>query len=202
MEVQALTPVAPGVAGDGQAGGAQPGFPGVRLGGVEGQALSLGLESRLGGTNLKVAYELPTAGGGGNRARFGADTTLPLGPNLSASLGGGLLQELPGAGRPDPAREFNLNAALRYQDTRLSASAGSDFAVKNGQLRTVLRGGAALSVNDQVTLSASALSEFGPSRGDRLTLGGALRKNQWQGLLTGSFERGSLSSTGNGTLSG
>ncbi|MFN4252273.1 DUF11 domain-containing protein [Deinococcus sp.] len=167
-----------------------------------GQALSLGLESRLGGTNLKVAYELPTAGGGGNRARFGADTTLPLGPNLSASLGGGLLQELPGAGRPDPAREFNLNAALRYQDTRLSASAGSDFAVKNGQLRTVLRGGAALSVNDQVTLSASALSEFGPSRGDRLTLGGALRKNQWQGLLTGSFERGSLSSTGNGTLSG
>lgn len=44
---------------------------------VPGQALSLGLESRLGGTNLRAAYELPTAGGGGNRARFGADTTLP-----------------------------------------------------------------------------------------------------------------------------
>ncbi|GAA0502634.1 DUF11 domain-containing protein [Deinococcus depolymerans] len=166
-----------------------------------GQALSLGLESRLGGTNLKVAYELPTAGGGGNRARFGADTTLPLGPNLSASLGGGVLQELPGAGRAAPGREFNLNAALRYQDTRLSASAGSDFSVKSGQWRTVLRGGAALTLNDQVTLSADALSEFGPARGDRLTLGGALRKNNWQGLISAAYERGSLSSSGS-TFSG
>ncbi|MFT2719009.1 DUF11 domain-containing protein [Deinococcus sp. A31D244] len=169
---------------------------------VPGQALSLGLESRLGGTNLRAAYELPTAGGGGNRARFGADTTLPLSANLSASLGGGLTQELAGQGRPDPQREYNLNAALRYRDTRLSASGSSDFSVKNGQLRTVLRGGASLSVNDFATLNVDTLSEFGPARGDRFTAGGALRKNAWQGLLSASYERGSLSTTGAGTLLG
>ncbi|GGS35513.1 DUF11 domain-containing protein [Deinococcus knuensis] len=167
-----------------------------------GQALSLGLESRLGGTNLRAAYELPTAGGGGNRARFGADTTLPVTERLSASFGGGLTQELAGENRPDPQREYNLNAALRYKDARLSANGSSDFSVKNGQLRTVLRGGASLSVNDFATLNVDALSEFGPSRGDRFTAGGALRKNAWQGLLSASYERGSLSTSGAGTLLG
>ncbi|MFC6802276.1 hypothetical protein ACFQDE_11600 [Deinococcus caeni] len=43
----------------------------------KGHTAALTLDSRLGNTNYQVAYDLPNAGGQGNRARFGVTTTLP-----------------------------------------------------------------------------------------------------------------------------
>ncbi|PNY79535.1 DUF11 domain-containing protein [Deinococcus koreensis] len=153
----------------------------------QGHRASVGLESRRGATNYAAAYELPTADGAGNRARFGADTTLSLNPRTGLALSGAYLYSL-GQGQG----ELNTSATLRYQSDSASASASADFSVKDGVLRTVLRGGAALSLNDTLTVNADALSEFGPLRGDRFSVGAALRNSEWQGLATLRYSSGSL----------
>lgn len=152
-----------------------------------GDRASLGLESRLGAANYALSYELPGEGGAGNRARFGADTLLALGERLSLNLSGAYLY-----GLGTSSAELNASGTLRYQSETASASGSADFSLAGGILRTVLRGGAALTLNEKLNLSADALSEFGPTRGDRFSVGAALRDGPWQALGSLRYGSGSL----------
>ena len=151
---------------------------------------SLGLVSRFGGTNFSVAYDLPGADGWGNRARFGADTTLPLNERLSLGLNAGYLVDFAGA-----EDGWNAGASLRYKDERTSATLGSDVARTPQGLRFVVRSGASYSLTDRLTLSADATHTRGPTAADQGTnaaLSVALRASRWQGLAYLRYKDGSL----------
>ncbi|MBB6097819.1 hypothetical protein HNR42_001242 [Deinobacterium chartae] len=155
---------------------------------LTGARSAFGLEGRLGGTNLSVAYELPGASGDGNRARFGADATLGLSDRVSLGLNGASSYDFV----RDQA-EFSLGSSLRYKSDELSATLGTDFSVRGGQLKTVVRGGITDSLSDGFSVGADVLSEFGASRGDRVSLSAALRESDWNSLGYLRFADGSLS---------
>ncbi|MFC4637509.1 hypothetical protein [Deinococcus hohokamensis] len=148
---------------------------------------NIGLSGRFGATNLSVQYELPTVSGEGNRARFGVDTTLPLGPRFSIGLAAAHLHDLKGG-----PNESSFSPTLRYQDTQTSAALGTDFSVRAGVLKTVVRGGVTTSLNDRFTLTADGTAEFGVTPGARLALGSAYRSGQWNALGYLRYQDGSL----------
>lgn len=152
-----------------------------------GHAAAVSLESKLGGTNLSAQYDLPGSGGSGNRARFGADTTLALNDRLSLNLSGAYVRTF---STGDAA--VSGGATLRYAAPNVTATLGTDLSLKGGALRTVVRGGASVMVNDRLTVTADTLNEFGPSRGDRFGLGASLRDGPWQALATARYVTGSL----------
>lgn len=156
----------------------------------EGSRGSIGLNSRFGMTNVAVNYDLPGAGGWGNRARFGVDTALPLGEKVSLGLNAGYLLDL--AGDDDG---WNAGASVRYKDEQLVATLGSDVAHKKDGFRVALKGGASYSLNDRLTLSADATHVRGPQptdAGTNVALSAALRASQWQGLAYLRYKDGAL----------
>lgn len=160
----------------------------------------LGLSGRFGSTNLSVQYELPTASGDGNRARFGVDTTLPLNRQYSLGLAAAYLYDL-----EDQESEASFSPTLRYQNGQTSATLGADFSVRAGVLKTVLRGGITTSVNDRLTVTADGTAEFGATPGARVAFGSAYRSGDWNGLAYLRYQSGSLAAgrpelTGEGQL--
>ncbi|WP_407540291.1 DUF11 domain-containing protein [Deinococcus radiomollis] len=156
-------------------------------GGDNVAALTLG--TSLGNTNYAVSYELPTASGAGNRARFGVDTSLPLTEQLTLGLRGALLRDMGLA-----TNEASAGADLRFQSTALSATLGGDVAFRSGVLNTVLRGGVSGSFSRNLTLSADGTLDLTPGNGGaRASLGYAFRDGPWNSLGYGRYLSGSLS---------
>ncbi|WP_407569364.1 hypothetical protein [Deinococcus altitudinis] len=153
------------------------------------QQATVGLQTRLGGTNLSVGYDLPTSSGSGNRARFGVDTTMPLGDKFSGNLGGSYLYNLTsGTG------DWNAGTSLRYASDALAASVGADVASTSGVFRTVLKTGLSYSFSDQLSVTLDATKVLGAADqvGTSLALSTALRSGPLQGLAYVRYQDGSL----------
>ncbi|WP_229780936.1 hypothetical protein [Deinococcus malanensis] len=153
-----------------------------------GGATVLSVDSRVNGVDYTAAYELPTASGGGNLARFGVSTTLPL--NDTTSLG------LYGSAQTNATTRTHQAAAganLRYKTERLSATLGTDVVYNPAGFGVVVRGGAAGSVSNDLTLSADGLAEFGAGKaGLRLAAGYAYRSRNIDSLGTVRYVDGTL----------
>lgn len=159
------------------------------------QKASVGLEAKFGMTNLSVGYELPGADGWGNRARFGADTTLPIGDKFSVNLTGSLSQSF--AQDAKNATRWNAGTSLRYKDTHLTASLGSDISNSQGSTEgfsVAIRGGMSYSLNDQFTVSAEGTRLMNPDNtsGNNAAASLAMRAGQWQGLAYLRYKDGVL----------
>ncbi|AXH00129.1 hypothetical protein DVJ83_09750 [Deinococcus wulumuqiensis] len=154
-----------------------------------GQAAALTLDTMLGNVNYAVGYELPTASGAGNRARFGVTTTLPLNDRTALNLRGSVLYDVAKA-----ALESGAGADVNYKTDRLSATAGTDVSYRSDAgFGVVLRGGVTGSVNDELTLNAGGMAEFGQGRGgQRLEVGYAYRGRTLSSLGYGRYVTGSL----------
>ncbi|MDO4263844.1 MAG: DUF11 domain-containing protein, partial [Deinococcus sp.] len=156
----------------------------------EGHQALLGVDSRLGNTNFSVGYELPTASGDGNRARFGASTSLPLNKRTTLGLRGGTAYSVAGQ-----YLDATLGADLQYRAERYVASLGGDigYSGQNSEWRTALRGGVSGSLSDELTLTADALAEFRTSgTGQRLGLGYAYRGAALSSLGYARYVNGTL----------
>ncbi|ADV68583.1 DUF11 domain-containing protein [Deinococcus maricopensis] len=153
-----------------------------------GHTATVSLDSRLGNTNFSVAYDLPTASGAGNRARFGVTTELPLNNQFSVGVRAALIRDL-NAG----AFEASGGADLRYKSDTLSATLGTDLAWRAGALTTVVRGGVTGSLTRNLTLTADGTAEFGARVGARFALGAAYRNGPLNALAYARYQTGSLS---------
>ena len=157
----------------------------------EGQVAALTLDSTLGNTTYAAGYELPTASGAGNRARFGVTTTLPLNSRLALGLRGSALY-----GMTTGTAELGAGADLNYRTDRVSAALGTDLTRKDGQFGVVVRAGITGSLSDQLTLSADGLAEYGQGKdGQRLSLGYAYRGSRLSSLGYARYLQGTLAGT-------
>ncbi len=135
----------------------------------EGFSGTLGLRSQVGGGNLALYYDLPTASGEGNRARFGLEAPFPLTDRLALNLTLGAERDL---GRGEGFTAFGL--ALRYRTDDFVATLGPE--VRLGQeTRFLVRGGAAGSLDAENTLGADLALELFPEPRGRFTLAYAYR---------------------------
>ncbi|GLV47168.1 hypothetical protein TJA_03420 [Thermus sp. LT1-2-5] len=138
----------------------------------EGVSGVLGLRQRLGDANLALAYELPTASGEGNRARFGVEAPFPLTERLSLNLSAGLERRF---ATGETLTAFGL--AARYKAEALSATLGVETS-SGQETKLVLRGGAAGSLDEENTLSADFAYQILPQARARFTLAYALFASQ------------------------
>jgi hypothetical protein len=162
-----------------------------------GQTAALTLDSTLGRTNYAVAYDLPTAGGQGNRARFGVTTTLPLSARTGLGLRGSAVYDIAAS-----RTEVGAGADLNYKTDTVSATAGTDLVLNDRGLGVVLRAGVAGQLTPGLVLSADGLAEFGAGKGGlRAAVGYAYRSRAFNSLGTVRYVRGSLAGN-RGELSG
>ncbi|PTA67413.1 DUF11 domain-containing protein [Deinococcus arcticus] len=153
-----------------------------------GHRAALSLSSTVGNTNYQVAYDLPAAGGQGNRARFGVSTALPLSERLTAGLRGSALYDVNAR-----SSEFSAGVDLLYRADRFTATTGTDLTLKGGQFGAVVRGGLSGQLSDHLTLSADALGEFGAGKsGLRAAIGYAYRNRTFNSLGTVRYVSGTL----------
>ena len=153
-----------------------------------GHAAALTLDSTLGRTNYALAYDLPNAGGQGNRARFGVSTTLPLNDRTSLGLRGSAMYDL-ASGKS----EAGAGADLNHKSGTVSAAAGTDVVVNDQGFGVVLRAGISGSVTPHLSLTADGLAEFGAGRsGLRAAVGYAYRNSAFNSLGTVRYLSGTL----------
>lgn len=163
-----------------------------------GHAAALTLDTIMGNVNYSVGYELPTAGGQGNRARFGVTTSLPLNRNLSLGLRGTATYDV---GRK--VGEVGAGADLNYKTESISATAGTDVTYAPAGFGVAVRAGISGSVTEHLTLSADGLYENKPvlmadnagvsrSTGERLSVGYAYRNRNLSSLGYLRYMNGSL----------
>jgi hypothetical protein len=138
----------------------------------------IGLNQKLAGANLALAYQLPGASGEGNRARFGLEAPFPLSEHWSLNASAGYEY---GLASNDHLSAFGL--ALRYQSKDFSATLGGETSMRDGQAKVTLRSGATGQLDSQQTLSFDANYQVFPSLGGSFTLAYALRAQQLS-LLT------------------
>nr|WP_256488338.1 hypothetical protein [Deinococcus sp. HSC-46F16] len=154
----------------------------------KGHVAALTLDTRIGNTNYAVGYELPTASGEGNRARFGVSTTLPLGERTSLGLRGSALYDVRGA-----EMEVTASADLAHRADGFSVTAGTDLIYRDGGFGTVVRAGITGSVTDHLTLTTDGLAEFGLGKnGQRFSLGYAYRNRTLNSLGYVRYVQGTL----------
>ncbi|WP_322618594.1 RHS repeat domain-containing protein [Deinococcus terrestris] len=154
----------------------------------KGHVAALTLDTRIGNTNYAVGYELPTASGEGNRARFGVFTTLPLNDRTTVGLRGSALYDVRGG-----ELEVTAGADLAHRADTFGVTAGTDLIYRDGGFGTVLRAGITGSVTDHLTLSADGLAEFGLGKnGQRFSLGYAYRNRTLNSLGYVRYVQGTL----------
>ncbi|WP_425146369.1 DUF11 domain-containing protein [Deinococcus sp.] len=150
---------------------------------------SLSLGTTLGNTNYALSYDLPTASGAGNRARFGVDTALPLSDRLKLGLRASLLRDMKAG-----SSSLNTGADLSYASDSVNASLGGDLSYDGTLLTSVLRGGVTGTVSKELTLSADGTLDLTPGNfGARAAVGYAYRGSAWQSLGYLRYLDGSLS---------
>ena len=153
-----------------------------------GQTAGLTLDSTLGRTNYALAYDLPTAGGQGNRARFGVTTTLPLNARMGLGLRGSAVYDIASS-----KTELGVGADLNYKSDTISATAGTDLILNDKGFGVVIRAGVAGQLTPKLTLSADSLAEFGAGKGGlRAAVGYAYRNSAFNSLGTVRYVNGSL----------
>ncbi|GAA5335265.1 MULTISPECIES: hypothetical protein [Thermus] len=138
----------------------------------EGVSGTLGLRQRLGDANLALAYELPTASGEGNRARFGLEAPFPLTDRLSLNLSAGLERRFQTG---ETLTAFGL--AARYKVADFVATLGAETSLGQ-ETKLVLKGGAAGSLDEENTLSADLAYQVLPEPRARFTVAYALFASQ------------------------
>lgn len=165
-----------------------------------GHAAALTLDTMLGNVNYAVGYELPTASGDGNRARFSAGTSFPLNARTALGVRGAALYDL-----KRQKYEVSTGADVNYKTDSISATTGTDLTYRNGQFGVVVRGGITGTVTEHLTLTADALAEYAPTvqNGDQTEAG----KNGQRFSLGYAYRNRTLNSLGyvryvNGTLAG
>lgn len=132
---------------------------------------TLGLEQRLGDTELSLAYELPTASGAGNRARFGVRSPFRLTDSLLLDTHAGLTHSF-----GDEGMEAAGGAGLRYRAEAFTATLGAEAAHAQGEFKVTLRTGFAGQLGTDQTLAFSANYQVMPSVEGRATLSYALKR--------------------------
>ena len=151
---------------------------GVGVGGT------VGLDQRIGDANLSIDYNLPTASGEGNRARFGVDAPLPLSDNLTLDLNAGYEHSFNTDDEDDYVDLTALGAAIRYQNDSLKATLGGEVAIpESGDLKAILRGGITGQLSRDQTISLSGNYQIAPDLKGRADLAYALKSYRLQ-LLT------------------
>nr|WP_246363441.1 autotransporter outer membrane beta-barrel domain-containing protein [Deinococcus budaensis] len=154
----------------------------------KGHVAALTLDTRIGNTTYAAGYELPTASGEGNRARFGVSTTLPLSGRTTLGLRGSALYDVRGG-----ETEVTASADLTHRADTFGVTAGTDLIYREGDFGTVLRAGITGSVTDHLTLTADGLAEFGLGKnGQRFSLGYAYRNSAVNSLGYVRLVQGSL----------
>lgn len=153
-----------------------------------GHAAALLLDTTLGNVNYAAGYELPTASGEGNRARFSVQTSLPLSNNLALGVRGSALYSL-----QNQNGEIGAGADLNYKTDRVSATIGSDLSYNDKGFGVVMRGGITGSVTDALTLTGDGLLEMGQDKnGQRFSLGYAYRARRLASLGYVRYLNGTL----------
>lgn len=157
----------------------------------QGQAATLSLGTTLGNARYAVSYDLPSAGGTGNRARFGVDSVLPLGPDFSLGIRAALLRNF-----ALNQNEASAGADLHYSASAMQATLGGDVAFRAGAINTVLRGGLTGQLSDAFSVSADGTFDLSAATpGARAAVGYAYRSGQWNSLGYARYRSGSLAVT-------
>ena len=153
-----------------------------------GHTAALTLDSTLGRTNYALTYDLPTAGGQGNRARFGVSSSLPLNARTSLGLRGSAVYDIAAS-----KTELGAGVDLNHKTETFSATAGTDLVLNHRGFGVVIRAGVAGQVTPKLTLSADSLAEFGAGEGGlRAAVGYAYRNSAFNSLGTVRYVSGSL----------
>ena len=132
---------------------------------------TIGLVQRVGNAELDLSYQLPTASGRGNLARFGVRAPFSLTDNLSLNLHGGLSRSL-----TDGSMETAAGAAFRYRNEGLTATLGSEVAHSDAGFKLVFRAGAAGQLNADQNLAFDANYQVLPTLEGRLSVAYSLKR--------------------------
>ena len=132
---------------------------------------TIGLVQRVGNTELDLSYQLPTAAGRGNLARFGVRAPFNLTDQLSVNLHGGLTRSL-----SDGSMETAAGAAFRYRNDNLTATLGSEVAHSDGGFKLVFRAGAAGQLSSDQNLAVDANYQVLPTLEGRLSVAYSLKR--------------------------
>ncbi|ANE42764.1 COG1361 family protein [Deinococcus puniceus] len=155
------------------------------------QSAALTLDSKLGNFNYALGYELPTASGAGNRARFGVSTALTLSERVNVGLRGSALYDL-----NKNETQLGAGADVNYRSDSVSATTGTDLTLNNGKFGVVVRGGITGTITPHLTLTADALAEWSADKsGLRASLGYAYRNRTFNSLGYARYLQGSLGGT-------
>ncbi len=142
-----------------------------------GTSGTLALKQNLGPANLAVSYQLPGAGGAGNRARFGIDAPLPLGEHTTLDLNAGYERSL-----STSDQQVAAGIGLRYHTKSFSATAGVEGATGTKGGKLTFRTGATGQIDDRQTISFDANYVLANQTRGRFTLAYALRARTLQFL--------------------
>jgi hypothetical protein len=159
-----------------------------------------------GSTNLSASYDLVSTSGDAGRTRLNLDTSIPLGSNWSAQLGGEALFQ--------PANPFtaNANIGLLYNAESLKGGARAQFSLQPGGIKQVYTASVVGQLGPDLVISPSleygVLPAFttlangsGVRDGGRFSIAAAWRSGQFN-LLTNHTGRFGFYAPNGDTLEG
>lgn len=133
---------------------------------------TIGLVQRVGNAELDLSYQLPTASGRGNLARFGVRAPFRLTDNLSLDLHAGLSRALASG-----ETETGGGLALRYRNESLVATLGGEVAHNSASgFKVVFRAGASGQLSVDQNLAFDANYQVLPTVEGRLSLAYSLKR--------------------------
>lgn len=130
---------------------------------------SIGLKQKLGVLDVSVGYQLPSANGNGNRARFTINAPLALDERWSIDARAGYERSL---STGQDASSFGVG--VKYQTKDLNGFIASEVAFTD-ETKLTLRAGATGNLDAQQTLSLDATFQLLPTPEGRFTLSYAYR---------------------------
>ncbi len=132
---------------------------------------TVGLNQRIGDANLSLDYQLPTASGTGNRARFGVAVPLPVTDEISTDFSGGYERDI-----DSEESEAAFGVAVRYDDAAFNATVGGEVSIpSDSDTKVTLRAGASGQLTDNQIVSVSANYQVAPELNGRANIGYAYR---------------------------
>ena len=132
----------------------------------------LGVQQKLGTSNLNVTYQLPGASGQGSRARFGVSAPVVLSKTVSATVNASVLRDLD-RGLNTVGAGFTVN----YRRDALAGSLGADYTGSVDGHRLGVRGGVTGSVGAHV-LSVDGTLQVRPGLGGQVNASHSWRSDR------------------------